>query len=147
MAPATRECPNCHATNVPSSSVCTSRCRPIRQRPRRLFRTRRPGDERPAHHAAADLDATTIGRIANQSNVDTVVSGSYMQLGDRIRIDAKIQDLKRCQVVTLKEEAAGDKEIFAAVDRLAGQIRENLLVSKSLLKEPQEHALSLPPLP
>jgi len=88
----------------------------------------------------ADLDAPTIGRIANQSNVDTVVSGSYAQLGDRIRIDAKIQDLKRGQAVTLKEEAAGDKEIFAAVDRLAGQIRENLLVSKSLLKELQEHA-------
>ncbi|HEV2104041.1 MAG TPA: tetratricopeptide repeat protein [Candidatus Acidoferrum sp.] len=88
----------------------------------------------------ADLDAPTIGRIANQSNVDTVVSGSYAQLGDRIRIDAKIQDLKRGQSVTIKEEAAGDKEIFAAVDRLAGQIRQNLLVSKSLLKELQEHA-------
>jgi eukaryotic-like serine/threonine-protein kinase len=88
----------------------------------------------------ADMDASTIGRIANQSNVDTVVSGSYMQLGDRIRIDARIQDLKRGQSITVKEEAAGDKEIFAAVDRLANQIRENLLVSKSLLKELQEHA-------
>jgi tetratricopeptide (TPR) repeat protein len=88
----------------------------------------------------ADLDSPTIGRIANQSNVDTVVSGSYAQLGDRIRIDAKIQDLKRGQAVSLKEEAAGDKEIFAAVDHLAGQIRQNLLVSKSLLKELQEHA-------
>jgi serine/threonine protein kinase/tetratricopeptide (TPR) repeat protein len=88
----------------------------------------------------ADLDASTIGRIANQSNVDTMVSGSYAQLGDRIRIDARIQDLKRGQATTIKEEAAGDKEIFAAVDRLANQIRENLAVSKSLLKELQEHA-------
>jgi serine/threonine protein kinase/tetratricopeptide (TPR) repeat protein len=88
----------------------------------------------------SDLDASTISRIANQSNVDTVVSGSYAQLGDRIRIDAKIQDLKRGQSVTVKEEAAGDKEIFAAVDRLANQIRENLSVSKTLIKELQEHA-------
>jgi tetratricopeptide (TPR) repeat protein/predicted Ser/Thr protein kinase len=88
----------------------------------------------------ADLDASTIGRIANQSNVDTVVSGSYAQLGDRIRIDARIQDLKRGQTINVREEAAGDKEIFAAVDRLAIQIRENLAVSKSLLKELQEHA-------
>jgi eukaryotic-like serine/threonine-protein kinase len=88
----------------------------------------------------SDLDPATISRIANQSNVDTVVSGSYMQLGDRIRIDARIQDLKRGQSVTIKEEAAGDKEIFAAVDRLANQIRQNLAVSKSLLKELQEHA-------
>jgi len=88
----------------------------------------------------ADLDSSTIGRIANQSNVDAVVSGSYMQLGDRIRIDARIQDLKRGQSATIREEAAGEKEIFAAVDRLAGQVRQNLSVSKSLLKELQEHA-------
>jgi tetratricopeptide (TPR) repeat protein/predicted Ser/Thr protein kinase len=88
----------------------------------------------------AELDASTIGRIANQSNVDTVVSGSYAQLGDQIRIDARIQDLKRGQTISIKEQAAGEKEIFAAVDRLAGQIRENLSVSKSLLKELQEHA-------
>jgi eukaryotic-like serine/threonine-protein kinase len=88
----------------------------------------------------ASMDASTIGRIATQSNVDTVVSGNYAQLGDRIRIDATIQDLKRGQSVTIKEEASGEKEIFAAVDRLAAQIRENLLQSKSLLKELQEHA-------
>jgi serine/threonine protein kinase/tetratricopeptide (TPR) repeat protein len=87
-----------------------------------------------------DLDASTISRIANQSNVDTIVSGSYAQLGDRIRIDAKIQDLKRGQPINVKEEAVGEKDIFAAVDRLANQIRENLMVSKSLLKELQEHA-------
>ena len=88
----------------------------------------------------SNLDTSTIGRIANQSNVDTVVSGSYVQLGDQIRIDARIQDLKRGQTTNIKEEASGEKEIFAAVDRLAGQIRENLAVSKSLLKELQEHA-------
>jgi len=88
----------------------------------------------------SEVDSSTIGRIANQSNVDTVVSGSYAQLGDHIRIDAKIQDLKRGQTIDIKEEASGEKDIFAAVDRLAGQIRENLTVSKSLLKELQEHA-------
>ena len=88
----------------------------------------------------SELDASTIGRIANQSNVDTVVSGSYTQLGDRIRIDAKIEDLKRGQSTMMREEATGEKEIFAAVDRLANQIRENLSVSKSLLKELQAHA-------
>ena len=88
----------------------------------------------------SDLDASTIGRIANQSNVDTVVSGSYAQLGDRIRIDARIQDLKRGTTNNVREEAAGEKEIFTAVDRLANQIRGNLSVSKNLLKELQEHA-------
>ena len=88
----------------------------------------------------SELDGATIVRIANLSNVDTVVFGNYAQLGGRIRIDAQIQDLQRGQTLSIKEEAATEKEIFTAVDRLANQIREHLVVSKSLIKELQEQA-------
>ncbi len=88
----------------------------------------------------SSLDQGTVGRIANLSNVDTVVWGQYAQFGEHIRIDATIQDLKRGHSATVKEDAASEKEILAAVDRLAGQIREQLSVSKSLQKELQEHA-------
>jgi eukaryotic-like serine/threonine-protein kinase len=88
----------------------------------------------------SDLDPSTVGRIANLSNVDTVVWGHYAQFGDHIRIDATVQDLKKGHSVTLKEEATSEKDILPVVDRLAAQIRENLSVSKSLLKELQEHA-------
>jgi tetratricopeptide (TPR) repeat protein/predicted Ser/Thr protein kinase len=86
------------------------------------------------------LDAPTVGRVANLSNVDTVVWGQYAQFGDHIRIDATIQDFKRGRTATVKEDAASEKEILAAVDRLAAQIRKNLSVSKSLQKELEEHA-------
>ena len=78
------------------------------------------------------LDPSTVARVANLSNVDTVVWGQYAQFGDHIRIDATIQDLKRGHSATIKEDAAGEKDILPAVDRLAAQIRENLSVSKSL---------------
>jgi eukaryotic-like serine/threonine-protein kinase len=86
------------------------------------------------------LDQSTVGRIANLSNVDTVVWGQYAQFGDHLRIDATIQDLKRGHTATVKEDAASEKEILPAVDRLAAQIRAQLSVSKSLQKELQEHA-------
>jgi len=88
----------------------------------------------------SELDAPTVGRIANLSNVDTVVWGHYAQFGEHIRIDATIQDLKRGQSTTVKEEATSEKDILPAVDRLASQIRQSLTVPKSLLKELQEHA-------
>jgi len=88
----------------------------------------------------SELDPGTVGRIANLSNVDTVVWGSYVQAGDRIRFDATVQDLKRGHATTLKDEAASEKDILPAVDRLAAQIRQSLSVSGSLLKELQQQA-------
>jgi eukaryotic-like serine/threonine-protein kinase len=88
----------------------------------------------------SSLNQTTVGQIANLSNVDTVVWGQYAQFGDHIRIDATIQDLKRGHTATVKENAASEKEILPAIDRLAAQIRENLSVPKSLLKDLQATA-------
>jgi eukaryotic-like serine/threonine-protein kinase len=85
----------------------------------------------------SELDPATVTRVANQSNVDTVVWGHYAQFGDRIRIDATVQDLKRGTSKTLSAEAANEKEILPAVDGLAGQIRQSLAVSSSLQKELQ----------
>jgi eukaryotic-like serine/threonine-protein kinase len=88
----------------------------------------------------SELDPATVTRVANQSNVDTVVWGHYAQFGDRIRIDATVQDLKRGTSKTLSAEAASEKEILPAVDGLAGQIRQSLSVSTSLQKELQDQA-------
>jgi serine/threonine protein kinase/tetratricopeptide (TPR) repeat protein len=88
----------------------------------------------------SELDQATVGRVAKQSNVDTVVWGHYAQFGDHVRIDATVQDLKRGTSKTVKEEAASEKEILPAVDRLAAQIRESLAVSGSLVKELQQKA-------
>jgi eukaryotic-like serine/threonine-protein kinase len=87
-----------------------------------------------------ELDPTTVARIAGLSNVDLVVWGHYAQFGDILRIDATIQDIKRSRNVALKEEATSEKDILPAMDRLATQIRNNLSVSASLIKELQQKA-------
>ncbi|MFZ0738852.1 MAG: tetratricopeptide repeat protein [Candidatus Acidiferrales bacterium] len=83
------------------------------------------------------LDAPTISRLAEFSNADTVVWGQYAKFGDQIRIDATVQDLKRGHTTALKADAANEKEILSAVDRLAGDIRQNLALSSGAVKELQ----------
>lgn len=83
------------------------------------------------------VDSSTLNRVAEFTNADTLVWGQYTKLGDQIRIDATLQDRKHNRTVRLKSEAADQKELSAAVDRLAGMIRENLALSSDLVKELQ----------
>ena len=83
----------------------------------------------------SELDQSTVTRVANHSNVDTIVWGHYAQFGEQIRIDATVLDVKTNHGKTVKVEAASEKDILPAVDRLAAQIRESLAVSTSLQKE------------
>ncbi len=82
-------------------------------------------------------DATTLGRVAEFTNADTLVWGQYTKLGDQIRIDATLQDRKHNRTIQVKAEAANQQDLSAAVDRLAGQIRDNLALSPDLVKELQ----------
>jgi len=81
------------------------------------------------------IDPTTLKRIAEFANADIVVSGQFVRLGDQIRIDAIVQDLKRGRTAPLKAEAESQQDISAAVDRLADSIRQNLSLSSDLVKE------------
>src|SRR6266436_1914619 len=81
------------------------------------------------------IDPTMVGRIAEFSSADTVVWGQYAKIGDQIRIDATLLDLKHNRRAPLKIEAASEKEIPGAVDGLAELIRKNLAVSTDVLKE------------
>src|ERR1700737_3756013 len=91
----------------------------------------------------ASLDSATLRRLAEFSSADTLVWGQYAKFGDQIRIDAALLDLKHDRRVPLKIDAAGEKDIPGAVDRLAGAIRKNLAVSSDVIKELQ--ASSFPP--
>jgi len=82
-------------------------------------------------------DSTTLGRVAEFTNADTLVWGQYTKLGDQIRIDATLQDRKHNRTIQVKAEAANQQDLSAAVDRLAGMIRENLALSPDLVKELQ----------
>jgi tetratricopeptide (TPR) repeat protein len=81
------------------------------------------------------FDPATLRQISESSNADTVVLGQYVKFGDQIRIDASLQDLKHDRRIPLKTDAAGEKDIPGAVDRLAESIRQNLAVSPDVIKE------------
>ena len=83
------------------------------------------------------VDSSTLGRVAEFTNADTLVWGQYTRLGDQIRIDATLQDRKHNRTIQVKSEAASQKDLSAAVDRLAGLIRQNLALSSDLVKELQ----------
>lgn len=85
----------------------------------------------------AIVDSATLGRVAEFTNSDTLVWGQYTKLGDQIRIDATLQDLKHNRTVQVKSEAASQKDLSAAVDRLAEMIRQNLALPSDVVKELQ----------
>jgi serine/threonine protein kinase/tetratricopeptide (TPR) repeat protein len=85
--------------------------------------------------AATNLDDASIHRLGQLSNADRIVWGQYVKLGDEIRLDATVQDLKQQRSAHLKAEATNQQDVFAAVDRLAQGIRDNLALSSSVIQE------------
>ena len=83
------------------------------------------------------LDPSTLGRVAEFTNADTLVWGQYTKLGDQIRIDATLQDRKHNRTIQVQAEAAGQRDLSPAVDRLAALVRQNLALSPDLVKELQ----------
>ena len=83
----------------------------------------------------SSIEAATLQRLAEFSSADTVVYGQYAKFGGLIRIDATLQDLKHDRTVPIKIEGVDEKDIPAAVDRLAASIRENLSFSSDVVKE------------
>jgi eukaryotic-like serine/threonine-protein kinase len=83
----------------------------------------------------ASVDPTTLHRLAEFSNADTLVWGQYAKFGGQIRIDATLQDLKHDRSVPIKIDAVDEKDIPGAVDRLATSVRNNLAFSSDVIKE------------
>lgn len=83
------------------------------------------------------IDSATLARVAEFSRADTVVSGQYLKLGNQIRIDATVQDLKGNRTVTLKAEAPNEAALIETIRSLAQDIRGNLGLSRDVVKELQ----------
>jgi serine/threonine protein kinase/tetratricopeptide (TPR) repeat protein len=86
------------------------------------------------------VDSSTLGRVAEFTNADTLVWGQFTKLGDQIRIDATLQDRKHNRTIQVKAEAANQQDLSGAVDRLAGMIRQNLALPSDLVKELKEQS-------
>jgi eukaryotic-like serine/threonine-protein kinase len=83
----------------------------------------------------SEVDPDTLRRVAEFSSADTIVSGRYVKFGDKIHIEATVQDMKHDRRVPLKIDANSEKEIPGTVDQLSEMIRQNLSVSADVVKE------------
>jgi tetratricopeptide (TPR) repeat protein len=83
----------------------------------------------------SNIDPTTMGRIAEFSNADTVVWGQYAKFGDKIRIDATVRDLKHQRTIPVKTEADNEKALLPAIAQLAQTIQQNLSLSADVLQD------------
>ena len=82
-----------------------------------------------------ELDASSIKRIAEFTNADQVVWGEYVKLGDQIRIDAQLENLKTERTVPIKAEAQSEKALLSSVNQLAKSIQENLTLSPKAMEQ------------
>ena len=87
------------------------------------------------------LDLSSLKRIADFTNADTVVYGQYEKFGDQIRINATVYDLKHDRNYELKADVPNEKELLKGLNSLADQVRANLSsdpdVQKDLKGRPQ----------
>jgi eukaryotic-like serine/threonine-protein kinase len=80
-------------------------------------------------------DAATVGRLAQMSNADTIVSGRYAKFGEQFRVDATLRDIKHDRNVSFKVEAANQQDLLQKVDGLAQTIRDNLSLQPNIADE------------
>jgi eukaryotic-like serine/threonine-protein kinase len=83
----------------------------------------------------SSIDPTMARKLAQFSSADTMVWGQYVKLGNAIRIDATLEDVKRQRSIHLKAQAPDQNGLQAAVDQLAQSIREGLSLPSDALAE------------
>ena len=88
----------------------------------------------------SQLDLSTLKRIAEFTNADTLVYGQYLKFGDQIRINATVYDLKHDRNFELKTDVPSEKALLAGLDNLAGQVRANLSSDPDVQKDLKGHA-------
>src|SRR5215471_15382655 len=85
--------------------------------------------------ADATLNPETLQRVAEFTSADRLVWGQYLKLGDQIRIDATLQDLKRQRSFSLKVEASNEKELPKALQQLADSIEQDLALPAETIRQ------------
>src|SRR5262249_54402555 len=86
--------------------------------------------------ANTDFDPDTVKRLADFSTADVVISGRYAKLGDQIRIDATLLDLKHDGRRTpLSAEAPNEKQLLQSIAKLAESIQQSLALPPDAVKD------------
>jgi len=70
------------------------------------------------------LSADVVSQVAKRTGVDHVIVGSYMRVGESVRINLSLQDVKTGRIVTSERvEGPGTANLFQMVDDLSHRIR------------------------
>jgi tetratricopeptide (TPR) repeat protein len=85
-------------------------------------------------------DVSTLKRIAEYTNSDNVIYGQYQKVGEQIRINTTILDLKQDHRMEVQTDVPSEKDLLSSLDKLADQVREKLASSPSMLKDLQAHS-------
>jgi len=89
----------------------------------------------------ANLGPDTLRRVAEFTSADRVLWGQYSKLGDHIRIDATLQDLKQQRNFTMNVEAGSEKDLPKALQQMADSVEKNLALPAQTIKELQAKSL------
>jgi TolB-like protein len=72
------------------------------------------------------LSAETLQRVRADLGADVVVLGSYVSLGERIRIDLRVQEATSGQTLATFSEAGAETGLFEMVSRAGAELRRRL---------------------
>jgi tetratricopeptide (TPR) repeat protein len=84
---------------------------------------------------ATNLDPATLRRLADHSNAQLVLSGTFTKLGDRIRIDTTLYDVEKNESTPVTTQTADEVQLLASIGRLAQSVRESLDLSADAIRE------------
>lgn len=89
----------------------------------------------------SNTDPDTLRRVAESTDADRLLWGQFAKFGDKIHIDATLQDLKRQRSFALKATAAREEELPRAIEQLAKDVQKSLALPADVIKELQATAL------
>jgi tetratricopeptide (TPR) repeat protein len=92
--------------------------------------------------AGGEFDAATLRRVAEFTSADKLVWGRFVKVGEQIRIDATLEDLRNRRSTELRAEAAGESDLLPAIDRLARSVHGGLAISATAVRELEARAFS-----
>jgi len=81
-----------------------------------------------ALHDAESYASDTLARIHENVDADYVVVGSFVPLGNQIRLDVRLQDTASGETLVQIAESGGEDELASLVGRAGAQLRERLSV-------------------
>jgi tetratricopeptide (TPR) repeat protein/TolB-like protein len=76
--------------------------------------------------AGEQIPTSTLGRVRTQLGTDLVVNGSYLAVGDQIRIDVRLQDIASGNTVGTVSETGTAAGLLDLVSRTGSRLRNEL---------------------